>query len=52
MVVVTAGASAPENVVQDCISWLARRFGATVEPRTIREENVRFQLPETLRGGD
>ena len=47
-VVVTAGASAPEDVVQECVAWLAERFGASVESRTIREENVRFQLPEPL----
>ncbi len=48
-VVITAGASAPESVVQDCISWLQGRFGATVEERTIREEEVYFPLPKELR---
>ena len=48
-VVITAGASAPESVVQDCISWLKERFGATVEERTIREEEVYFPLPKELR---
>ena len=32
-VVVTAGASAPETVVQDCVAFLRRRFEATVEER-------------------
>jgi 4-hydroxy-3-methylbut-2-enyl diphosphate reductase len=48
-VVITAGASAPESVVQDCVRWLAERFGATVEERTIREEDVYFPLPKELR---
>ena len=48
-VVVTAGASAPEGVVQDCLSFLRDRFGATVEERTIREEDVYFPLPKELR---
>ena len=48
-VVITAGASAPESVVQDCVQWLCSRFGATVEERTIREENVYFPLPKELR---
>ena len=48
-VVITAGASAPESVVQDCVAWLRARYGATVEPRTIREEEVYFPLPKELR---
>jgi 4-hydroxy-3-methylbut-2-enyl diphosphate reductase len=48
-VVITAGASAPESVVQDCIAWLKARFGATIEERTIREEEVYFPLPKELR---
>ena len=48
-VVITAGASAPESVVQDCITWLQDRYGATVEERTIREEEVYFPLPKELR---
>ncbi len=30
-VLVTAGASAPEAVVEQCLDWLRERFGATVE---------------------
>jgi 4-hydroxy-3-methylbut-2-enyl diphosphate reductase len=48
-VVITAGASAPESVVQDCISWLRSRYAAEVEERSIREENVYFPLPKELR---
>ena len=48
-VVITAGASAPESVVQDCVVWLRTRFVATLEERTIREEDVYFPLPKELR---
>ena len=48
-VVITAGASAPESVVQDCLSWLRQRFNADVEERTIRDEDVYFPLPQELR---
>jgi 4-hydroxy-3-methylbut-2-enyl diphosphate reductase len=48
-VLITAGASAPESVVQDCVEWLRSRYGATVEQRTIREEEVYFPLPKELR---
>jgi 4-hydroxy-3-methylbut-2-en-1-yl diphosphate reductase len=48
-VLVTAGASAPEQVVEECLDWLRDRFDATVEPRSIREENVSFPLPRELR---
>jgi 4-hydroxy-3-methylbut-2-en-1-yl diphosphate reductase len=48
-VLVTAGASAPEVVVEECLDWLRDRFGATIEPRSIREENVSFPLPRELR---
>jgi 4-hydroxy-3-methylbut-2-en-1-yl diphosphate reductase len=49
IVLVTAGASAPEQVVEECLDWLRDRFGATVEPRSIREESVSFPLPRELR---
>jgi 4-hydroxy-3-methylbut-2-enyl diphosphate reductase len=48
-VVITAGASAPESVVQDCITWLRNRFQAEVEERSIRQEDVYFPLPKELR---
>ncbi len=48
-VLITAGASAPEVVVEDCIAFLKKRFGATVEEHAVREENVSFQLPRELR---
>jgi 4-hydroxy-3-methylbut-2-enyl diphosphate reductase len=47
-VLVTAGASAPEDVVQACIERLKALFNATVESRVVREENVSFPLPREL----
>src|SRR5262249_28142510 len=49
-VLVTAGASAPEENVQEVIDYLKQRFGATVESRVVREEHVNFPLPRELRG--
>jgi 4-hydroxy-3-methylbut-2-en-1-yl diphosphate reductase len=48
-VLITAGASAPEDVVEECVEQLQRRYGATVESRTVREEHVSFPLPRELR---
>ena len=48
-VLVTAGASAPEDVVEATVNYLRDRFGATVESRTVREEHVNFPLPRELR---
>lgn len=49
MVLITAGASAPETVVQECVAALQSQFNATVEPRVVREEDVHFVLPRELR---
>lgn len=48
-VLVTAGASAPEIVVEQCLDYLRDEHGATVEIRSIREEKVAFPLPKALR---
>jgi len=48
-VLITAGASAPEEVVEECVAYLQKHFGATVESRTVREEHVSFPLPRELR---
>jgi 4-hydroxy-3-methylbut-2-enyl diphosphate reductase len=48
-VFMTAGASAPETVVNECIEWLKERFDASVEPVIVREEHVSFPLPKKLR---
>jgi 4-hydroxy-3-methylbut-2-enyl diphosphate reductase len=48
-VLVTAGASAPEDVVIQCVDYLKNHFHAEVESRTVREEHVSFPLPRELR---
>ena len=48
-VLITAGASAPEEHVQDCVEYLKSNFAATVESRVVREEHVSFPLPRELR---
>ncbi|MGQ9606712.1 MAG: 4-hydroxy-3-methylbut-2-enyl diphosphate reductase [Thermogutta sp.] len=46
---ITAGASAPESLVQGCVDYLRERFQAVVEERVLRQENVHFALPIELR---
>ena len=46
---ITAGASAPENLVQDCVNYIQSHFDAEVESRVIREEQVHFNLPKELK---
>lgn len=48
-VLVTAGASAPESVVQGCVDWLREHFSATVESRCLCGEETRFPLPRLPR---
>jgi len=48
-VLITAGASAPEALVQECLEYLEVRFDARIETRVIRQEQVHFQLPKELR---
>ena len=48
-VLITAGASAPETVVEQCVALLKSRFGAEVESRSIRDEEVYFPLPKEFR---
>ena len=48
-VLITAGASAPETVVQECIDYLQDNFGASIREETIREEGVHFPMPKSLR---
>jgi 4-hydroxy-3-methylbut-2-enyl diphosphate reductase len=47
-VAVTAGASAPENLVQDLIESLKQRGFGDLEEMEIKEEDVRFNLPNEL----
>jgi len=48
-VMITAGASAPEHLVQSVIDRLTRDFGAETELRTVVEEDVAFERPKSLR---
>jgi 4-hydroxy-3-methylbut-2-enyl diphosphate reductase len=48
-VMITAGASAPEHLVQALIDRLRRDYGAEVELRTVVEEDVSFERPKSLR---
>ena len=48
-VLITAGASAPEMLVQGCVAYLQQRFDATVDSVSVHEEKMRFQLPKELR---
>jgi 4-hydroxy-3-methylbut-2-enyl diphosphate reductase len=45
---VTAGASAPEYLVQDVVSLLCSRFNGQAQDVFVREENVVFSLPKEL----
>ncbi len=48
-VAITAGASAPETLVQQLIEGLQHQYGfGTVENVEIKEEDVRFNLPQEL----
>ena len=47
---VTAGASAPEDLVEDLIAAIAARFDATVEEVRVTKEDVVFKLPRVLAG--
>ena len=48
-ILISAGASAPESVVQATIQWLEDNFEGEVEERSVRKESVRFPLPKALR---
>jgi 4-hydroxy-3-methylbut-2-enyl diphosphate reductase len=48
-VLVTAGASAPEIVVEQVLDYLVANYDAQVESRSIRDEEVYFPLPRELR---
>jgi 4-hydroxy-3-methylbut-2-en-1-yl diphosphate reductase len=47
-VLITAGASAPERVVQECVALLRDRWGAVVEAQQVCQEQVSFPLPKPL----
>ncbi|GJM18003.1 MAG: 4-hydroxy-3-methylbut-2-enyl diphosphate reductase [Phycisphaeraceae bacterium] len=45
----TAGASAPEDLVAEICRWFVDRFGATLHVADVFEESVEFGLPVTLK---
>lgn len=51
-VLVTAGASAPEKIVQECVEVLRGRYGADVTEVDGRKEHYVFGLPKGLRQHD
>ena len=48
---VTAGASAPEVLVDEMIDAFRQRFDVTVEPVKTAEERIAFNVPRELRDG-
>lgn len=48
-VMISAGASAPEHLVQAIVDQLVEKYSASVQVRTIRKEEVTFPLPKILR---
>ncbi|HSU68249.1 MAG TPA: 4-hydroxy-3-methylbut-2-enyl diphosphate reductase [Tepidisphaeraceae bacterium] len=48
-VLITAGASAPEHLVQALVTRLQREHGADSEVRTVAEEDMWFAPPKSLR---
>jgi 4-hydroxy-3-methylbut-2-enyl diphosphate reductase len=48
-VLITAGASAPEHLVQNLIERLRKEHGAEVETRTLVQEDISFELPKSVR---
>ena len=49
---ISAGASAPEVLVQDVITQLQNWFNATLNEDTGPKEQIVFQLPKELRSAD
>ena len=48
-VLITAGASAPEHLVQDLVERLQREYAAEPQVRTVAEEDMSFAPPKSLR---
>ena len=48
-VLITAGASAPEHLVEEIVEELIEKYGGEVEESHIVEEDVHFNLPRSLR---
>ena len=45
----TAGASAPDVLIEEVVAAFRERFDLTVEPVVTREENVEFKVPRIVR---
>lgn len=50
-VLITAGASAPDEVVDQCVAYLRHRYEARVDEICVRREHAQFPLPLELRPG-
>lgn len=48
-VLITAGASAPEDLVAELCRHIIKRFGGRIEQRDVFNEDVEFGLPATLK---
>ena len=46
---VSAGASAPESLVEEVIDAFAARYEVKVETKTTAEEHIAFNIPKVLR---
>jgi 4-hydroxy-3-methylbut-2-enyl diphosphate reductase len=49
---ITAGASAPEVLVEEIIDAFAARYAVSVETASAADEDVFFPLPRALRGDE
>ncbi|GIW77420.1 MAG: 4-hydroxy-3-methylbut-2-enyl diphosphate reductase [Phycisphaerae bacterium] len=49
VVLVTAGASAPDHLVQQLLERLKVEFGAQIETRELVREDIDFELPKSVR---
>jgi 4-hydroxy-3-methylbut-2-enyl diphosphate reductase len=45
---ISAGASAPEELVEDLIAAIAQRYGVTIEEVRVADEDVVFKLPKEV----
>ncbi len=48
-VLITSGASTPEEIVQACLDWFRQNFNAEVTEVPVCEESLEFALPRELR---
>jgi 4-hydroxy-3-methylbut-2-enyl diphosphate reductase len=48
-VMVTAGASAPDHLIENLLGRLIKQYGGTVETRTLVDEDIAFALPRSAR---